>query len=130
MKRFIQATPFLPIRAWLLLPLLAQEWLPPSISMNCFGLRVMLLYIGEACELTRAIESFSHAKINVGTVTVHGNPPCTISIDGQIRGQTPVTRAVLSVGEHRVICRTPTGALRSRNVSINAGSDTVVEFAQ
>src|SRR5512145_1626713 len=69
MKRFIQATPFLPIRPWLLLPLLAQLCEPLLISMNCFGLRVMLSYIGSACEPTGAMLSLSQAKISVGTVT-------------------------------------------------------------
>ncbi len=62
-----------------------------------------------------------------GALTVRGNG-CTIAIDGQIRGQTPLNHFVVPPGPHRVICRTRTGAIRSRAVTVQAGAEAIVDF--
>jgi hypothetical protein len=61
------------------------------------------------------------------TLTIHG-AGCTIAIDGQIRGRAPITHLLVAPGDHRVICRTATGAIRSRNVSVSVGLEATVEF--
>lgn len=62
-----------------------------------------------------------------GTLSVRGTE-CTIAVDGQIRGHAPMNHFVVSPGTHRVICRTHTGAIRSRSVSVQAGAESIVEF--
>jgi hypothetical protein len=62
-----------------------------------------------------------------GTVTVHG-AGCTVAIDGQIRGRTPITHLLVAPGDHRIICRTGTGAIRSRNVTVAPGLESTISF--
>jgi hypothetical protein len=64
-----------------------------------------------------------------GYLTVRAGTPCTLAIDREPRGRTPLVRFSVAPGPHQVICRTATGALRSRNVSVNAGQETVVSFS-
>ncbi len=61
------------------------------------------------------------------TITVRG-AGCTIAVDGQIRGRTPIAHLLVTPGSHRVMCRTATGAIRSRDVSIAPGLESTVSF--
>lgn len=80
--------------------------------------------------MSRAARTVSSSPARArGYLTVRAQTPCTVSVDREIRGQTPIVRLALAPGPHQVTCRTRTGALRTRNISINVGQETVVNFA-
>lgn len=63
-----------------------------------------------------------------GWISVLAEPACTVSIDGSVRGRTPVHRVVVGAGQHIVRCQSPTGALRSRSISVSPRRESVVRF--
>jgi serine/threonine protein kinase len=77
----------------------------------------------------RTVRGSATARPNPGYLTVIAATPCTLAIDREPRGDTPLQRLSIAPGPHQVICRTSTGALRTRNVAVTAGQETVVEFS-
>jgi len=54
---------------------------------------------------------------------------CSISVDGQRRGVTPLNAFELPAGSHRVECVPPTGKTRTSNVNVAEGTATNFKFA-
>ena len=54
---------------------------------------------------------------------------CEITIDDVASGRTPVEEARVAPGEHRVVCKLPTGGSVARKVRATAGKTAIVSFA-
>jgi serine/threonine protein kinase len=65
----------------------------------------------------------------MGRLSVASMPSwCALSVDGVLRGLTPVTSFELSPGNHRLDCVSPAGKTKSATASISEGAEAHYQF--
>jgi len=77
---------------------------------------------------TRNTASSPRTLAGAGFLTINAHPSCNVMIDSTRAGSTPIRRTSVSPGSHRVLCQSPTGAIRSRTITVRARQEVVVQF--
>jgi serine/threonine-protein kinase len=83
-----------------------------------------------AAALGSDLSNSSLATRHIGRLSVASTPTwCALSLDGTLRGLTPIASFELSAGAHKLDCVPPNGKPQTATVTVSEGDDAHYQFA-